>query len=498
MNSLIDRYWHGFLKRPYRLKSAIDSGKGQTVVLLHGIASSGESWKYVVDELNKEKYRIVALDLLGFGKSPQPNWLKYSVEDHARSVLLTLSRMRVSEPFILVGHSMGSLVAAEIAHAHPKKVKHLILHQMPMYNPEFSVGRRNFTRKTYRGAMRFIAEHPQTTLFGARMLGGLAASLGGFTLTKDGWYPFEMSLRNTILQKTSRTIHTLTMPTDVIYGRYDILVLRKHAEQFFAPSDQLRFYQINEIHRVSVRSGRIIAELIRQNTAESRSISSKYAKILIPFIMTNKYFITPKKHIDRKLALLLSGLFSAAFLVTALAAYKHTVTGWELQAFQAINVWQAPDYVTTFARVLSNAVWAIVGLVAILVVVPKTRVSALRIAVPTFIIYAVGFVLERIIDRARPDVLLHSEAIIRAVQDGPGFTSGHMLASTAIVFVLWTRITWLLRVLLVLLLVLEAWARVFLGVHFPLDVIGGVLLALAVGFALYALPAKVRTILRFA
>lgn len=500
--SIIEKYWHRLLRRPYRLKCAIDQGEGQAVVLLHGIASTGESWRYVTDNLEPSKYRVVALDLLGFGNSPRPSWLEYSVEDHARSVLLTLRRMRVREPFILVGHSMGSLVAAEIAHEHPSKVRHLILHQMPLYNAGLETAqKRDFAIRAYRKGMGFIVNHPQMTLAGARMLGRAAAKLGGFTLTKDTWHPFEMSLKNTILLDAGSKLHELSMPTDVIYGKYDLLVLKKNARQYFAPTPQVRFYQINDIHRVSIRSGRLIADLVAQDADKNRMLGKKHDTLLTRFTMNKRQAktdpITPKQHhLDRRQTLLLAAFFGAAFLLTALSALNRTVTGWELNAFIAFNVWDSPEYVTWFARIISDTVWVMVGLLALAVLWPRTHKPAFKIAMAVGITYVTGYILEHIINRARPDVLLHGEAIARAMQDGPGFVSGHMLAATAIVCVVWYRLSGLMRILVVLLLVLEAWSRVYLGLHFPLDVIGGALLAITVHFVLISLPNKLRIMLR--
>jgi Predicted hydrolases or acyltransferases (alpha/beta hydrolase superfamily) len=80
----LDYYWHKVLKRPYTLAKRIDRGRGQPVIFLHGIASTGEGWRSVAEQLDDTKYRSIVFDLLGFGDSPQPDWLQYSVDDHAK------------------------------------------------------------------------------------------------------------------------------------------------------------------------------------------------------------------------------------------------------------------------------------------------------------------------------------------------------------------------------------------------------------------------------
>ena len=128
----VDRFWHGRLGRPYRLAQPLDSGSGQPVVLLHGIGRTGQTWQRVVEGLALEPCRLVAFDLLGFGASPKPGWPAYDSDDHARAVIAGIERLRADQPAILVGHSMGCLVAVRVARLRPDLVKHLVLYQMPL------------------------------------------------------------------------------------------------------------------------------------------------------------------------------------------------------------------------------------------------------------------------------------------------------------------------------------------------------------------------------
>ena len=64
--------------RAPKLHVALDHGVGHTVVLVHGIASSSVTFDNVVPLLGHH-HRVIAIDLLGFGKSPRPAtvWLQH-------------------------------------------------------------------------------------------------------------------------------------------------------------------------------------------------------------------------------------------------------------------------------------------------------------------------------------------------------------------------------------------------------------------------------------
>ena len=76
-------WWWPFRKKP-PLYVAIDRGKGQPVLLLHGIASSSVTYDNVVDEL-VDRHRVVAMDLLGFGGSSAPADAQFTLNEHVDS-----------------------------------------------------------------------------------------------------------------------------------------------------------------------------------------------------------------------------------------------------------------------------------------------------------------------------------------------------------------------------------------------------------------------------
>jgi cis-3-alkyl-4-acyloxetan-2-one decarboxylase len=77
---------------------------------------------------------VIVVDLLGFGDSPKPDWATYDARTQAQSLAKTLLGLGLTQRVVLVGHSMGSLVAVEFAKRYPALVKALVLCSPPLYN----------------------------------------------------------------------------------------------------------------------------------------------------------------------------------------------------------------------------------------------------------------------------------------------------------------------------------------------------------------------------
>lgn len=97
----------------------------QTVVLLHGFGSSlqtWDQWSSVIDQ----NFRVVRLDLAGFGLTGESPDHDYSDEADVERLSNFLNRIGVINP-IIVGHSMGGRIAWNFASTYPQRVKKLIL-----------------------------------------------------------------------------------------------------------------------------------------------------------------------------------------------------------------------------------------------------------------------------------------------------------------------------------------------------------------------------------
>jgi pimeloyl-ACP methyl ester carboxylesterase len=101
---------------------------GHTVVLLHGNNFAGFYFGGPIDVLRKQGFRVVVPDQIGYGRSSKPI-IPYNFHDWARNTRLVLQSLKIDKAMI-VGHSMGGMLAARFATQYPNMTERLVL-----YNP---------------------------------------------------------------------------------------------------------------------------------------------------------------------------------------------------------------------------------------------------------------------------------------------------------------------------------------------------------------------------
>jgi len=102
------------------------SSSKPTAVLLHGKNFSGFYWEDVVHSLQDWGYDVLIPDQIGFGKSSKPVNFQYSFRQFAR-LTHELLKSKGIDNFIVIGHSMGGMLAIEMAYLFPKEVQNLVL-----------------------------------------------------------------------------------------------------------------------------------------------------------------------------------------------------------------------------------------------------------------------------------------------------------------------------------------------------------------------------------
>lgn len=102
----------------YRFACQVPEKTGPDFVLVHGIGVSARSYGPTAVELAQHG-DVHLIDLAGYGRSPRPD-RDLTIEDHAGLVARYLEDKQLDHP-VVVGHSMGTQVVAELAADHPAR-----------------------------------------------------------------------------------------------------------------------------------------------------------------------------------------------------------------------------------------------------------------------------------------------------------------------------------------------------------------------------------------
>lgn len=124
----------------------IIKGKGYPLLFLHGYLSCKESFYFQINEFSK-KFKVVAVDLPGFGKADEPGY-PYALGDYVDFVLGVIDRYCDGRALI-AAHSFGGRIAIKLASFYPEKVEGLLLAGCAGIRPKRAI-KRTFSIYTYK------------------------------------------------------------------------------------------------------------------------------------------------------------------------------------------------------------------------------------------------------------------------------------------------------------------------------------------------------------
>ena len=101
-----------------------DVGSGPPLLLIHGLGGDADEWAFCFEPLS-QSHRVVALDLLGFGRSDKP-LIEYTIAGLVEVIDRFLKTLNIKRP-TLIGSSLGGWIASAFGLTHPESVSRLVL-----------------------------------------------------------------------------------------------------------------------------------------------------------------------------------------------------------------------------------------------------------------------------------------------------------------------------------------------------------------------------------
>jgi pimeloyl-ACP methyl ester carboxylesterase len=104
----------------------METGQGETVVLLHAGGTSSAHWRKIMPYL-QGRFHVIAPDLIGFGETESWSGQRELTHDDQAELVLGMLDHAGAKAVHLVGHSYGGAVAMRLALRHPERVKSMLL-----------------------------------------------------------------------------------------------------------------------------------------------------------------------------------------------------------------------------------------------------------------------------------------------------------------------------------------------------------------------------------
>ena len=106
----------------------VQAGEGAPVLMVHGLAASLHDWDVLLPALATEGYAGYALDILGHGDSAKPRQLdRYTSDSVFEHMQNWIDSLKLDQPAVLIGHSLGGYLALQYALQYPERVHALVL-----------------------------------------------------------------------------------------------------------------------------------------------------------------------------------------------------------------------------------------------------------------------------------------------------------------------------------------------------------------------------------
>jgi pimeloyl-ACP methyl ester carboxylesterase len=221
----------------------VGSGDEEPVVLVHGLGGQWQNWLENIPRLAQER-RVLALDLPGFGLTPEPSDGEISIPGYGRCVDAFCEKLGLGE-VDMVGNSMGGFVVAEVAIQFPERVSRLVLVSAAgitsadtLQAPILTFGRvasaivTNSAARHRQTAARPLGRHAALALVARhpRLLKADLAYEGFFKGAGKGG--FDDALRACLDYDFRDRLPDVKVPTLIVWGEKDSIIPVRDADEF--------------------------------------------------------------------------------------------------------------------------------------------------------------------------------------------------------------------------------------------------------------------------
>lgn len=243
-----------------------DEGEGEPLLLLHGTFSSLHTFNEWNKHLKKH-YRVIRLDLMGFGLTGANETGDYSANNHCRVLKRFLQILKIERCHV-AGNSLGGLLAWEFTVRNPQMVDKLVLIDAAGFMEEenlplpFRLARAPLAGRVIKYVVRkeLLKQFVKQVYFNQEKVTEQLINRYYDLFTRDGNTDAFLNLANQPYNDSSENLKTIQNPTLIMWGREDVWIPVHNAR---------RFHQLikNSILKIYPEVGHVPMEEIPEETA---------------------------------------------------------------------------------------------------------------------------------------------------------------------------------------------------------------------------------------
>jgi pimeloyl-ACP methyl ester carboxylesterase len=205
------------------------------MLLIHGYSASTFTWKTSAPMFAENGFRVIAVDLIGFGFSSKPSWFDYAIGSQTRVVERLMDRLGIGSALV-VGSSYGGAVASTLALDYPERVSKLVLVDAVTNDEPIDQVIAQLAKTPVIGELLSVFLVDSRAFVRSRMLTSMAPgnhhlvndaridSVRRPLSAADGHNSMLHTLRSWHAQRIDHDAHLIDQPTLLLWGELDIVV----------------------------------------------------------------------------------------------------------------------------------------------------------------------------------------------------------------------------------------------------------------------------------
>jgi len=232
------------------------------IIFIHGLLGSKHNFEYLEKEFSE--YHAESIELIGFGRERKPS-IKYNLNDFLNSLEHKLKLNEGGDiQLILIGHSMGSLLAKELTIRHPNKIIKSFLISYPFHDKEKILEKYNYFDRKYAEGTWWTKILCQTEIFYKWLfypyffIFKYKYRRSYMDFFKHTYKSAHGSIRNTIFEDKKDNLYAISEKVILINGEKDSSVDFLFVKEF-------NNYTISKMGHIFFGHEKTIADVIKSN-----------------------------------------------------------------------------------------------------------------------------------------------------------------------------------------------------------------------------------------